>query len=180
MFDARPQEPLGAFDATNGAAQRGPQFANVFRRAIGQIFLGLCPNELVRIELGRVSRKPMNMKPILAGQELLDDVSPVDGAAIPNEFHVAPQVTQEMAQELAHFHHPAVSKSRERCSGPTANFNGAQNQANCTLQDHGVDFTTPIGGFHLHSAALSEIFEGPVVRGDKMPIAAGAESRNIT
>ena len=108
MFDARPQQPLGSFNSPNRATQRCPQFENVLRRTVGQIFLGLRPNEFVRVELGSVSREAMNMKPILAGQELLDDVSPVNGASIPDEFHVAPQVTQKVAQELAYFFAPDV------------------------------------------------------------------------
>src|ERR1035437_2208816 len=42
------------------------------------------------------------MKPLLAGQKLFDDISPVDGASIPHQFDVSTQVAQEMPQELEH------------------------------------------------------------------------------
>jgi hypothetical protein len=62
-----------------------------------------CPNEFIRIELGCIRRETMNVQPLLCGQKLFDDIASMDAASIPDQFDVAPQVTQKVPQELEDF-----------------------------------------------------------------------------
>ena len=63
--------------------------------------LGIGPNAFVRIELGRVGREKLEVKPRVAVAELSDRRALVDRRVVQQHDNVTPQVTQEMAEEGA-------------------------------------------------------------------------------
>ncbi len=66
--------------------------------------LGLGPDTLVRVEFRGVGREPLDVKPCVLAQEVLDDDAPVNGAAVPQEHHRSTQMPQKVAQESDDLH----------------------------------------------------------------------------
>ena len=52
-------------------------------QAVGQVGIGLAPNELGRIEFGRVAGKLFHLQPGMLGQKILDGPITMDRSAIP-------------------------------------------------------------------------------------------------
>ena len=66
--------------------------------------LGLGPDKLVRVELRGVGREPIDVKPCVLAQEVLDDDALVDGAAVPEQHRWPPQMTKQVPQESDDLH----------------------------------------------------------------------------
>lgn len=103
-MDAGPQQPLGPANAVDRTAQLRPKLGDVVWRTIGESVLGLGPDKLVRVELRGVGREPIDVKPCVLAQEVLDDDALVDGAAVPQEHHRSTQMPEKVAQEPDNLH----------------------------------------------------------------------------
>ena len=103
-MNARPKKPLGVSDAMHGAAQSPSKLDNIFGRTVGQRALGFGPHKLIGIKLWGIGWKSMHMEPLVLANELLDDDTPVDGAAIPEQYHRSAQVSQKVTQEADDLH----------------------------------------------------------------------------
>ncbi len=103
-MDTGPQQPLGPSKAVERTAQPRPKLGDVLWRTIGERVLGLGPDTLVRVEFRGVGWEPMDVKPCVRAQEVLDDDAPVNGAAIPQEHHRSTQMPQKVAQESDDLH----------------------------------------------------------------------------
>ena len=55
----------------------------VDEQTVGQVGVGLAPNELGRIEFGCITRKLFHLEPGMIGQKSLDGHLPMDGCPIP-------------------------------------------------------------------------------------------------
>jgi hypothetical protein len=72
--------------------------------AIGQLLLRVGPHKLVGVELGRVGRKGVDVKPRPAPKEFVHESALVDGAAVPEEDHLPAQVPQEVPEKPDDLH----------------------------------------------------------------------------
>lgn len=70
-----------------------------FMDAVGQISFSMSPRLFHRIQFRRIAWESIGMEASLSPQKLLDDLTPMDFAAIPNDEHMASQMTQQLAQE---------------------------------------------------------------------------------
>lgn len=99
MINTGTQQSLGTAHPPERTAQVAPQLLTGFMDAIGQVSFSMSPHVFHRIQFRRIAREPVDMQARLLGQERLDIPTPVDFAAIPNNEHIAPQMTQQLTQE---------------------------------------------------------------------------------
>ena len=90
--------------STEGAAQGVRERPDVLGGAIGQRLLGVRPHKLVRVELGRVGGEGVDVEPGPAPKELAHDPALVDGASVPEEDHLPPEVPQEVPEKADDLH----------------------------------------------------------------------------
>ena len=99
MIDAGSQQSLGASHSSKRPAQMGSHLLAVFMNAVGQISFSMSPRLFHRVQFRRIARESIDMEASLSCQKLLDDLAPMDFATIPNDEHIASQVTRQLAQE---------------------------------------------------------------------------------
>jgi len=80
------------------------QRVKVLRAIVGELLLGLPPDELIRIELGRVGGQVFDVKPRVILTDRCDRIALVLGRLVPDQNHVVPKMTQQVAQEGCHVH----------------------------------------------------------------------------
>ena len=80
------------------------KFNDVLWRTVGQRVFGFGPHKLIGIELWGIGWKSMHMEPLVLANELLDDDTPMDGAAIPEQHNRSAQVAQKVTQESDDLH----------------------------------------------------------------------------
>lgn len=68
---------------------------------VGQAALSLLPNAFVRVELGRIARKAVEMQSGMAGLQRTDGFAAVDRAVVPDQDHGTAEVSEQVAQEGA-------------------------------------------------------------------------------
>lgn len=74
-----------------------PHLLASFMDAVGQISLSMSPRLLHGIQLRCIAWESIDMEAALSRQKLLNDLAPMNFAAIPNHEHMASQVTQQLA-----------------------------------------------------------------------------------
>lgn len=79
------------------------EVAQILGDAIGQRPLEMVPHEFIRIELRRVSRERIGMQARMGAEPLFDHGAFMRSPAIPEQDHVAPQVPEQVSEELGHF-----------------------------------------------------------------------------
>lgn len=99
MIDARSQQSLGTSHSSKGPAEMSPHLLASFMDAVGQVSFPMSPCLLHGIQLRRIAWESIDMEASLSRQKLLNELAPMDFAAIPNHKHMASQVTQQLAQE---------------------------------------------------------------------------------
>jgi hypothetical protein len=97
--NAGTQEVLGTAKAADLGIEVMPEFAQVVRRAVGEGAIGLRPDILGRVEFGGVRRELVDVEARVDGQEGPHLPAAMEGAAIPEQVHRAPQVSKQMLQE---------------------------------------------------------------------------------
>lgn len=78
------------------------KMVEIFGETVRQGALEMVPDKFVGVELGGVSRKARGLQPGMAAEKLLDRDPLVRLAAIPEEDHGAPQVSEQVSKELDH------------------------------------------------------------------------------
>ena len=123
-MNARPKPPLGVANTRESPAESASKFTDVLGRPVGQRVLGLCPDELIRVQLRGIGREPMHMEPLVSVQKVVDADAPVNGATIPEEQERPAHVLEEVAQESDHLHprdvgavEPEVQSKSCACGG---------------------------------------------------------------
>lgn len=99
MIDTGAQQFLGIPHSSKRAVQMGSHLLAGFMNAVGQISLSMSPCLFHRIQLGCIAWESIDMQALLPRQKLLNLLAPMDLSAIPNDEHIASQVTQQLAQE---------------------------------------------------------------------------------
>ena len=77
---------------------------DILWRTVGQRVFGFGPDKLIRIELWGIGWKSMHMEPLVLANEFLDDDTPMDGAAIPEQHNRSAQMAQQVTQESDDLH----------------------------------------------------------------------------
>ena len=77
---------------------------DVLWRTVGQRVFGFGPDKLIRIELWGIGWKSIHMEPLVLVNELLDDDTPMDSAAVPQQHNRSAQMAQEVTQESDDLH----------------------------------------------------------------------------
>jgi len=78
------------------------QFPRPMGRTIRQPALGLSPNMLRRIEFRSIFGKPLDMKPGVFGQKILDRSALMDKGLIPHKNHWSPKMAKKKSQKGYH------------------------------------------------------------------------------
>jgi len=78
------------------------EFIDRVRVTVGKGCLGEVPDAFIGVELGGVGRKRDQVESSEAAAHLSDRNATVDGGVVPDDDDVATQVTEQVAQELAH------------------------------------------------------------------------------
>ena len=97
--DAGPQEILRAPEATDRRPEGVAKLGQIIRGAIGQCPVRLSPDIFGGVEFGRVGREEVDVEPGMVHEEALDVAAPMDGPAIPQQVHGAPEMAQQVAQK---------------------------------------------------------------------------------
>src|SRR6201987_454431 len=92
----------GACDAARGGVIA--ELSEIARAEVGQrVMLPVTPDVLYRIELGGIARQPFEHQPALLGtDEVAYQPRPMRWQAVPDHQQPAPQLTQQMAEEVNH------------------------------------------------------------------------------
>jgi hypothetical protein len=67
--------------------------------AVGQLSFGLCPDELIGIELRRVTRKAVHFQPGMSLEKDLNVPTPMNLPAIPEQNERSPKMVEQLAEE---------------------------------------------------------------------------------
>lgn len=99
MINTGPQESLGTTHPSQRTAQVASQLLTGFRDAVRQISFSMSPHLFHRIQFRCIARETVDMQAWLLDKEGFDLCASVDFSAIPNNEHMSPQMTQQLAQE---------------------------------------------------------------------------------
>ncbi len=99
MINTGPQQSLGTTHPSQRTAQVAPQMFTGFMDAIRQVSFSMSPHVFHRVQFRCIARKTIDMQAWLLSKESFDLCAPVDFSAIPNNAHMSPQMTQQLAQE---------------------------------------------------------------------------------
>jgi len=88
----------------DSATEATSKLNDVLWGTVGQRVFGFGPHKLIRIEFWGIGWKSMHMEPLVLANELLDDDTPMDGAAIPEQHNRSAQMAQEVTQESDDLH----------------------------------------------------------------------------
>jgi hypothetical protein len=80
------------------------QFRPVLGRTVGQGMFGLGPYEFIGVEFRGVPGETLHVESRMPAQEVLNQLSPVDRASVPEEEDRSTDVVQEGAHEGHHLH----------------------------------------------------------------------------
>ena len=78
------------------------QLVDIIRPPVGETVFGQAPHRFVRIELGSISWKVLEVQTREPAAKVTDRIALVNPALVPQHDDVAGQVAQEVAEELAH------------------------------------------------------------------------------
>lgn len=101
MGDAAAQVLAVGADDLHRVEKREHQVAAIAGPSVGEFWLGQFPDALVGVELRGICGEAFEPQPLGSATELLDESISVGAAAIPEEDHVAGQVFEQVAQEVA-------------------------------------------------------------------------------
>jgi hypothetical protein len=90
------------------------QLVEVVGPAVGKIVLAVVPDSFVRIELGRVWRKSLDVKPRMSTHEIPYHFSLVDVSVVPQHDQAAPQVPQKLSEKTEDFEVSDAGPSEQR------------------------------------------------------------------
>lgn len=99
MINTGPQQSLGTTHPSQRTAQVAPQMPTGFMDAIRQVSFSMGPHMFHRVQFRCIARKTIDMQAWLLSKESFDLSASVDFSAIPNNEHMSPQMTQQLAQE---------------------------------------------------------------------------------
>src|ERR1700730_8512284 len=91
-------------DAAEGATVLVTELGEIARTVVGQfVVFPISPQVLDRIELGRITRQPLDGEPLALGEdEVADHVRAVRRQSVPHHQELARQMAQQMAEEVDH------------------------------------------------------------------------------
>ena len=92
--------PVGA-NGLQGIDHGDHQLREIMRLAIRESLLGQLPHALVRIELRRIGREALQVKPRGAGAQLTDELAAMGIAAVPQDDDVPADLPEQLSQEVA-------------------------------------------------------------------------------
>ncbi len=78
------------------------QLVEIIRPPVREAAFGQAPHRFVRIELGRIGRKVLEVQARELAAEVADRIAPVNPALVPEQDDLAAQVAQQVAEELEH------------------------------------------------------------------------------
>ena len=90
---------MRAAQAPGCRVQSPAELGEVVGSAVRQGAIGLCPDVLGRVELGRVRGEFVNVQARVSRDENRDLPPPMDRAAIPEEHHGAAEMPKQMPEE---------------------------------------------------------------------------------
>jgi hypothetical protein len=88
-------------EAVEGGVEAAVQGIEIVRSAIGEAGFGVCPDALVRIQLRSVGREKLEVETRVTVTQRPDRFALMDRGVVHQHDHVAPQVAQQMAKEIA-------------------------------------------------------------------------------
>jgi hypothetical protein len=88
-------------EAVEGGVEAAVEGIEIVGTTIGESSLGVCPHNLVRIQLRSVGRKKLEVETRVAATQLPDRLALVDRGVVQKHDQVTAQVAQEMAEESA-------------------------------------------------------------------------------
>lgn len=101
MGDAAAQVLAAGADGLEGIEQREHQVVAIAGPSVGEFLLGQLPDAFVGVELRGICREAFQAQPLGSATEILDQSASVGAATVPEDDHVAAQVLEQMAQEIA-------------------------------------------------------------------------------
>ncbi len=100
-MDAPPEAGWRALESVQGGVESAVEGSEVVGSPVREASLGVRPHAFVRVQLGRVGREELQVKPRVAAAQLSHRRPLVDRGVVQEHDDVAPQVTQEMEEEGA-------------------------------------------------------------------------------
>ena len=88
-------------EAVEGGVEATVEGIEIIGATIGEAGLGICPHDLVWIELRSVGRKELEVETWVTATQRPDRLALVDRGVVQKDDQVAAQMAQEMAEEVA-------------------------------------------------------------------------------
>jgi hypothetical protein len=98
--DESAEVPLGARQAGENPVQFVEKFRFVVERPVGQLLFCMRPDGFDRVQLWRVCRQRLEMKPRKLAAHFSDRLIMVNPGVVPDHENVSTQVSQQMTQEI--------------------------------------------------------------------------------
>lgn len=128
FIDTRPQEAGRGADIEQGIVDLIAQPVLIVRAGIGEALFAARPDKFVRIELGGVGGKPVDLNACAFAQIIPDENPLVDRSTIPEQVDFARHSSQKTLQELENLHsgdvfgkeleaEPELFSNRRNCDG---------------------------------------------------------------
>ena len=128
MINTGLQQSPGTTHPSQRTAQVLSQLLAGFMDAVGQISFSMSPHLFNGVQFRRITREAIDMQTWLPGQKRLDFPTSVDFTAVPNDEHMASQMTQQLAQERNNSHAVDVVGMKPRVkSQPSPSGRNGQN-----------------------------------------------------
>jgi hypothetical protein len=111
--DAAAQFLGRASNLIDGSDDRVHQLVQVERAAVGQFSFGQRPDSFVRVELGRVGGKVLDVQARVSPEELGERRAGVCGGVVQQNDHRTAEVAEQFAEKSAHFFLPDVVEEEQ-------------------------------------------------------------------
>lgn len=98
--DAGTEQRGGARNPYERRRETSEQLVDIIGPSVREASLGQAPHAFVRVELGRIGRKVFEVQAGELATEVADRIALVNPALVPEHDDGAPQVAEEMAEEL--------------------------------------------------------------------------------
>jgi len=102
-MDAPPQKRLRSTEFIQYCNKLMQQFVAVIGSTINEVLFQMIPEPLIKIQVGRISRKPFKVQTRKLGAQVAHQVPLMGPAIIQKNDHLVAKVPKQMAQELTNF-----------------------------------------------------------------------------
>ena len=100
-MNAPPEFGLRLAQTSKRSRERDGKLIEIIRSAVGQRVVRLAPDALVGIEFGRIRREALQVEARVSAAEVPDRLALVRLAVVPDDDEVAPQMPEQVPEELA-------------------------------------------------------------------------------